>query len=63
MSDIALDRNLADIALLLLVIGAPGLALGAILGAVAWWPRRWWGAALGAVAGFAVWLSIWYFFR
>jgi gas vesicle protein len=41
------------------VLGSPGLWLGAIAGALAWQKRRWAGALLGAVIGFAAWLVGW----
>jgi hypothetical protein len=57
MSDIGLDWGPLDIALMALVIGSPGLAIGAALGAIAWRRRRLWGALIGAVAGLALWLG------
>jgi len=42
-----------------LVLGSPGLLLGAIAGALAWRKHRWGGALLGAVIGFAAWLLGW----
>jgi hypothetical protein len=57
MSDIGLIFGPLDIAAIALIIGAPGLAIGAAIGAFAWRRRRFWGALLGAVAGFALWLG------
>ncbi len=57
MSDIGLDWSPFDIALMALIIGAPGLVIGAVLGAVLWRRRRVWGAALGAVVGLLLWLA------
>jgi Na+/proline symporter len=42
-----------------LLFGSPGLLLGAIAGALSWRRRRWAGALLGAVIGFAIWLLGW----
>jgi Na+/proline symporter len=55
MSDIDLDWGPLDWAEIALLIGAPGLVLGALLGAIAWRRYRLWGALLGAVAGLALW--------
>jgi hypothetical protein len=57
MSDIGLDWGPFDIALIALIIGAPGLVIGAALGAVLWRRRRVWGALLGAVVGLLPWLA------
>jgi Na+/proline symporter len=56
MSDIGLDWGPLDIAMIALIIGAPGLVIGAALGALAWRRHRVWGAVLGALIGFALWL-------
>jgi Na+/proline symporter len=42
-----------------LVLGSPGLLLGAIAGALAWRTHRWAGALLGAIVGFTAWLLGW----
>jgi len=42
-----------------LLLGAPGLLLGAILGALLWRCHRFAGALLGAVAGLVLWLTGW----
>ena len=39
------------------LFGSPGLALGAIAGALSWRRHRIGGALIGAVVGFAVWLA------
>lgn len=57
MSDIGLNWGPLDIALIALIIAWPGLTIGAALGALAWRRRRLWGALIGAVAGFALWLG------
>ena len=51
MSDIGLDWGPFDIAAIALIIGAPGLVIGAALGAILWRRHRLWGACLGAAAG------------
>jgi hypothetical protein len=56
MSDIGLAWGPFDIAMIALIIGAPGLALGGAAGALAWRRHRVWGALIGAVGGFALWL-------
>jgi Na+/proline symporter len=56
MSDIGLDWGPFDIAAIALIIGAPGLVIGAALGAVLWRRHRLWGAGLGAAAGLILWL-------
>jgi hypothetical protein len=57
MSDIGLDWGPLDIAAIALIIGAPGLVIGAVLGAVLW--RRWrvLGAVIGGLAGLLLWLG------
>jgi Na+/proline symporter len=39
-----------------LILGSPGILLGAIAGALLWRRRRIAGALLGAVVGFVLWL-------
>jgi hypothetical protein len=62
MSDIGILNSPFAIALLVLILGAPGLAIGAIAGALAWRRRRFWGAAIGAVAGWGLGLLTWAYF-
>jgi Na+/proline symporter len=57
VSDIGLDWGPFDIAMIALIIGAPDLVIGAALGALAWRRHRVWGALLGALTGFALWLG------
>ncbi len=62
MSDIGLNWGPLDIVTIALIIGWPGLAMGAALGAIAWRHHRAWGALVGAAAGFALWIGcfIWW---
>ena len=62
MSDIGILNNPLDLALIALLIGAPGLALGGLIGALAWRRRRIFGGLIGAVAGFGLWLLGWLWF-
>jgi hypothetical protein len=54
MSDIGLDLGPLDVVMIALIIGVPGLVVGAALGAVLWRRHRFYGAVLGAVAGLVV---------
>jgi Na+/proline symporter len=54
MSDIRLDFGPLDFVMIALIIGAPGLVVGAALGALLWRRHRFYGAVLGAVAGLVV---------
>jgi hypothetical protein len=56
MSDIGLAWGPLDIAIIALIIGAPGLTIGVVLGAILWRRRRILGALLGAFAGLTLWL-------
>ena len=59
MSDIGILNDPLSLAFVFLIIGSPGLPLGAIAGAFLWRRHRIYGALLGAVAGFALWLAGW----
>jgi Na+/proline symporter len=59
MSDIGILNDPLSLALVFLIIGSPGLPLGAIAGALAWRRHRIIGALIGAVVGFALWLAGW----
>jgi Na+/proline symporter len=59
MSDIGILNDPLSIAFIALLFGSPGLAIGGILGAVAWRRHRIAGALIGAGVGFAVWLAGW----
>jgi hypothetical protein len=51
MSDIGLDWGPLDFVMIALIIGAPGLLIGAALGAILWRRHRIYGCLIGAVAG------------
>jgi Na+/proline symporter len=59
MSDIGILNDPLSLAVVLLLLGAPGLPLGAVIGAWQWRRHRVWGALIGAVVGFALWLIGW----
>jgi len=63
MSDISLQFTWLDLLLFALLIGSPGLLLGAVLGAVAWRRHRVYGAALGAILGLVAWLGMQFLWR
>jgi hypothetical protein len=58
VSDISLHWTPAGLALIALLAGSPGLIAGLVLGAVGWRNHRLPGAALGALLGFALTLSV-----
>jgi Na+/proline symporter len=55
MSDISIDFGPFGWAAVILIIGAPGLLLGAAIGAVSWRRHRLYGALIGAVVGLVLW--------
>ena len=59
MSDIGILNDPLSLAFVFLIIGSPGLPLGALAGALLWRRHRIVGALIGAVVGFAVWLAGW----
>ena len=63
MSDIGGIFSPFDLALIALMIAAPGLVTGSVIGALVWRSRRIAGALLGAAAGIALWLPLWLLFR
>jgi hypothetical protein len=62
MSDIGILTNPLDIAMIALILGSPGLAIGGVIGALAWRRHRVWGALIGAPAGFGLCLLGWLYF-
>ena len=62
MSDIGILNGPFATAFVLALLGAPGLPIGAIAGTLVWRRHRVWGAALGAVIGFGLWLLGWLYF-
>jgi len=63
MSDIGLNFGPLALAALALIIGSPGLVIGAVVGAVAWRGHRFWGCGLGAFAGLALWIGGWLYYN
>ena len=59
MSDIGILNDPLSIAFVILIIGSPGLPLGAIAGALIWRRHRVIAALLGAAVGFALWFAGW----
>ncbi len=63
MSDIGILNDPASMALVALIIGSPGLAVGGLIGALAWRRHRIAGALLGAALGFVLWFGGWAYFK
>jgi Na+/proline symporter len=59
VSDIGILSDPASQIEMVLLLGSPGLLLGAILGALLWKRHRFAGTLLGAVAGLVLWLTGW----
>jgi Na+/proline symporter len=59
VSDIGILNDPASLIAIALILGSPGMVLGAIPGALLWRTHRIGGALLGAVVGFVVWLVGW----
>jgi len=57
MSDISIQFTWLDLLLVALLVGWPGLLLGAGLGVAAWRRHPVYGALIGSVAGLALWLG------
>ncbi len=51
MSDVGILNDFSSIVFVIMLIGSPGLAIGAILGALLWRRHRVIGCALGALIG------------
>jgi Na+/proline symporter len=63
VSDIGILNDPVSLIAIALILGSPGLLLGAIPGALLWRRRRIAGALLGAAIGFVVWLAGWMVFK
>jgi Na+/proline symporter len=63
MSDIGILNDPLSLVAIALIFGSPGLLLGGIAGALLWRRHRVGGGVLGAVAGFALWLTGWMVLR
>lgn len=59
MSGIPWNSGLFNTVLGALLVGSPGIVIGGLIGAIAWRSHRTWGALLGAILGFALWLYGW----
>ena len=59
MSDIGILNDPVSLIAIVLLLGSPGILLGAIPGALVWRRRRIAGALPGAVVGFVLWLVGW----
>jgi len=60
LSDISLSFSVFDLALLALLIGWPGIVVGAALGVLVWPGRRLLGCGAGALIGWAVGIAGFY---
>jgi Na+/proline symporter len=63
VSDIGILNDPVSLIAIILFFGSPGLVMGGIPGALLWRRHRIAGGLLGAVIGFAVWLTGWMFFK
>jgi Na+/proline symporter len=63
VSDIGILNDPASLIVIALILGSPGILLGAIPGALLWRRHRIGGALLGAVVGFVGWLVGWMIFK
>ncbi|MBS0245279.1 MAG: hypothetical protein JSR61_01565 [Proteobacteria bacterium] len=59
MSDIGLLNDPLSMAFIILLVGSPGLPIGAIAGALIWRRHRVAGAVIGAIIGFVLWFFGW----
>jgi Na+/proline symporter len=59
VSDIGILNDPVSLIVIALILGSPGILLGAIPGALLWRAHRIAGALLGAVVGFVLWLVGW----
>jgi len=58
MSDISIQFTWFDLLLFAVLIGWPGLLLGAGVGAVSWRRNRVYGTIIGAILGLGVWVGL-----
>jgi Na+/proline symporter len=63
VSDIGILNDPISLIEIALVLGGPGLRFGGVGGALLWRRHRIAGALLGAIGGFAVWLTGWMVFE
>jgi Na+/proline symporter len=63
LSDIGILNDPISIIEIILLLGSPGILLGAIPGALLWRQHRIAGALLGALVGFVVCLIGWLIFK
>jgi hypothetical protein len=59
VSDIGILNDPVSLIEIALLLGTPGLLLGAVAGVLPWRTRRLAGALPGAIAGFVAWLTGW----
>jgi Na+/proline symporter len=59
VSDIGILNDPVSLIAIALILGSPGILLGAIPGALLWRTHRVAGALVGAVVGFVLWLVGW----
>jgi hypothetical protein len=62
MSDIKILSDWPSLILLFLLLGSPGIPIGAIAGAILLRSRRMFGALIGAIIGYGSWLLGWLYF-
>jgi hypothetical protein len=63
VSDIGILNDPVSLIAIILFFGSPGLVMGGIPGALLWRRHSIAGGLLGAVIGFAVWLTGWMIFK
>jgi hypothetical protein len=63
MSDISITFEWYTYPVIIAFIGWPGLAIGAVLGGLAWQRHRVWGALIGAIVGCLAWAGGFYLWR